>query len=134
LYEIDQDSFGNGWAIYARAGWGWTVGGIMTASGVQPIPGTEENLFAVTYDGGYSLPNDSNQSGPPLPMAIREACIQLASTLFRSRGQDANVVAESDGDASIQRGYLGGVESAPASNGGLPGAIAAMVRPWRRGI
>lgn len=132
-YEVERTDAGEGWAIYAAQGWRWTAPGVQTVSDEPvPQPGQERRLFSVTYTGGFTLPNDTDQTGPALPFTLREACALLAVTLWKGRGRDGNVVAESAGDASVQYGYLGGVAAAPNENGGLPGAIAAMVQPWRR--
>lgn len=134
-YSVETDSNGDGWALYAPFGWQWTAAGLQGIDR-QPIPlvGSERRAFTVTYVGGYGLPNDTTPPSPTLPTIISEACIMLAGTLWRRRGRDANVMAESVGDASVQFGYLGGVDSAPGERFGIPHEIAAMLDGYRRAV
>jgi hypothetical protein len=130
-YELEADSQGNGWALYASTGWMWSAPGVQTISAYPvPLPGQERRAYAVTYTGGYCLPNDTVQAAPFLPVEVSEACLLLAAHLWRQRGRDGNVVAESDGDASVTLGAIGGVSA--ASSGGIPPAIAAMLDRYRR--
>lgn len=130
-YTLETDSAGEGWALYAEAGWMWTAPGVQTIDSVMvPLPGSERAAYAVTYSGGYALPNDTDQTAPLLPYEVAEACALLAAHLWRRKGVDGDVVSESDGDASVTRGALGGVSS--ADFGGIPPAIAAMVDAYRR--
>lgn len=135
LYEIEQDSDGNGWCVYAPGGWTWTAPGMQLSSNPpEPLPGMERQLYEVQYSGGYCLPNDLTQSEPYLPPGIKEACIMLSCHLWRQAGRDGNIISESVGGASVQYGYIGGVDSSPANHGGIPGWIAAMLHPYKRAV
>lgn len=134
-YEIEPDSRGEGWALYASAGWSWTAPAVQTIDEMPvALAGMERRTFEVMYTGGYYLPNDTVKSGVALPAVLTEACLMLAATMWSERGRGANVMAESVGDASVQFGYLGGVDAAPASNGGIPGTIAAMLDGYKRAV
>lgn len=134
LYEIETDSGGNGWAIFAEGGWLWTTPGVQTsAEGPNPLPGMERKLYAVTYTGGFTLPNDTvPTTNPVLPFEIQEATTLLSAHLYAQRGRDGNVVSESVGDASVNLGFIGGVDAAPRESFGIPASIAAMLDGWRR--
>lgn len=132
-YVVETDTRGDGWALYAETGWERTGPGVQTISATPvALIGEERAAFTVTYAGGYSLPNDSVKPGPLLPTTISEACLMLACTLWRQRGRDANVIAESVGDASIQLGFIGGIDSAPRESFGIPAGIAAMLDAYKR--
>ena len=130
-YSLETDQEGNGWALYAESGWLWTAPGVQTIDPVLvPLPGSERQAYSVTYTGGYALPNDTSQTAPLLPFELTEACTLLAAHLWHRKGVDGDVVAESDGDASVSRGAISGVSS--ADFGGIPPAIAAMLEAYRR--
>lgn len=134
-YEIEVDPTRNeGWAIYGAAGWYWTApGAVTTAERLQPLPGQEHRKFIVTYTGGYGCPNDSPSSADPqLPVEITEACLLQAAHLWKQRGRDGNVVGESVGEASVQYGFIGGVDAAPRESHGIPASIAAMLDAFKR--
>jgi hypothetical protein len=130
-YTVETTSSGEGWSIFAEDGWLWTAPGVQTIDSIPvPLPGSERSAYSVTYTAGYALPNDTDQTAPLLPFEVAEACTLLAAHLWRRRGVDGDVVSESDGDASVSRGAIGGVSS--ADFGGIPPAIAAMVDAYRR--
>lgn len=132
-YEIETDSAGNGWALFAESGWRWTAAGRQTTSeDLVPLPGTERAAYLVTYSGGYTLPNDSDQTGPKLPFEIQEATTLLAAHLWQQRGRDGNVISESEGAASVAFGFIGGADAAPKESFGIPASIAAMLDGWVR--
>lgn len=135
LYEIEPDAGGNGWALFAEGGWLWTAPGSQTiAEALVPLAGMERKLYAVTYTGGFTLPNDSSPATPPtLPFEIQEATTLLAAHLYAQRGRDGNVIGESVGDASVTLGVIGGADAAPRESFGIPASIAAMLDGWRRG-
>lgn len=98
----------------ADAGLVLRVGGIWPATGLLRGGIVEEELamatadgqgYVVTYEAGWVTPGQAvtGWSGPPrsLPEDIEEATIQIVSNLYRARGADANIIAESLGDASI---------------------------------
>jgi hypothetical protein len=133
-YEVETDSGGLGWAIYAESGWLWTAPGVQTISEMPvPLPGAERKVYAVTYTGGFTLPNDTLPNVPPtLPFEIQEATTLLAAHLYAQRGRDGNVVGESVGDASVTLGFIGGPDAAPRESFGIPASIAAMLDGWKR--
>lgn len=132
-FEVEESDAGEGWCLYSESGWGWTTAAVSSYSGgVTPVVGEERRAFQLTYTAGYSLPNDTDQSGPALPPPIVEAAIALSCHLWRQKGRDLNITAETDGDASVTLGVVGDASESPAANLGIPGSIAAMVDPWRR--
>lgn len=65
-----------------------------------PLPGTEETLFAVTYDGGYYTRPQTDASGSltdtdiTLPWDLEDACIELVRNFPRRTGRDSSVKSE----------------------------------------
>jgi hypothetical protein len=131
-YEIEDYQGG---VIYRRYGFPWT--GLGRADIVQEdrLPGTQQKLITVTYDGGWVTPYQADQGingdTQTLPFDIEEACIQTVVSMYRSRGQDRNIVSESLGSASVS---YGGVNSAIGRGAGgiIPDSAAALLNPYRR--
>lgn len=119
--------------IYAESGWEWTVQGVQTISAeLQPVPGSERPAFEVTFTGGYWLPNDNGAmpgTATALPVAITEACLQLATMLHLARGRDQSVQSEQTGNASVS--YRA---NSSDDAGGLPASIARMLAGYRRAV
>ncbi|MCP3105537.1 hypothetical protein LZ198_42505 [Myxococcus sp. K15C18031901] len=95
-----------GGLLYRLAGlWPVTahVGGLvtLTADSHQGHPGA----LAVTYTGGYVTPGqlalDASLGPATLPAEVEEAAILEACALYRGRGRDSDVSAESLGDWSV---------------------------------
>lgn len=98
----------DGGLVYCRNGWRGTALFAPTIS-FEPeyIPGTERRAYSVTYTGGYCLPNDTLRTTPELPYSLVEAAINFTVSLWRAKGRDEAIQAESVGDASVQ--FAGGV-------------------------
>ncbi len=79
------------------------VGGLVTTT-VELRQGSPAAL-AVTYTGGYVTPGqvalDATVGPVTLPADVEEAAILEACALYRGRGRDADVSAESLGDWSV---------------------------------
>lgn len=127
-YSIDPSAT----MIVAEAGWEDTRVGVQSvASRLNLIPNTEQALFVVTFDGGYSLPNDAPAGTPTLPALITEGCLQLAATLYGQRGVDGRVQSEQVGSASIS--YRVSYDGDGSING-IPKNIAQLLSPYRRAV
>lgn len=122
-YEINSDA----WGIYAATGWRNTAAALQTMSAeLELVPGTERAAFEVTYTGGYWLPNDTAQVGTALPASLIEAAISFTVTLYRAKGRDEAVQAESLGEASVQ--FAGGV----AGRDLIPAGVRTVLDLFRR--
>lgn len=115
--------------IYRADGWRSTALGVQTtAAELQRLPGTEDNLYEVTFTGGYYLPNDTAKVGTALPYGITEAAIALVVTWHLNRGRNLNVQAEAVGEASIQMASaVGGVDA-------IPNFVRSMLAPFKRAV
>lgn len=117
--------------IFSDTGWEWTALGLQTISReLVLVPGTEREAFKVTFTGGWYLPNDTTQAGEALPVAITEACLQLATTLHLQRGTNRSVQAEAVGEASVQLR----ADTEGSVVGGIPAGIASMLSPFKRAV
>jgi hypothetical protein len=127
-YSIDP----TGLMIVAESGWEDTRLVVQSVSSrLNRLPTTEQALFVVTFDGGYTLPNDTVITTALLPPLITEACLMLAATLYGQRGVDGRVQSEQVGGASIQ--YRVSYEGDGSING-IPKNIAQMLSPYRRAV
>ena len=127
-YSIDSKLGG----IYSETGWEWTALGVQTAAReLVQIPGTERRAFKVTFTGGWCLPNDTTQAGAALPVAITEACLQVATMLHLQRGTDRSVQGESEGSASIQFRVI---SDGDGGAGGMPASVVRMLAPYKRAV
>ena len=59
--------------IERDGGWNWTAHFLPNVT-QYGLPGTEQRVIVVTYDGGYVLPQDAS---PTLPEDLEDAAIQL---------------------------------------------------------
>lgn len=121
----------------ADAGLVLRIGGIWPATGLLRGGIVQEELalatadgqgLVVTYTGGWITPGQAatgGWSGPArsLPEDIEEATIQIVSNLYRARGADANVLAESLGDASY---------TYAAERKAIPESALALLEPYRQ--
>lgn len=118
-YAIQGD--GEHGAIYREGGWRWDVA-YAQAIQLHPLPGTEQFLYRVTYNGGYvTRPQGGTMT---LPHDIEDACIQLVSQRYRWNPRDAGVASERllSWNASYRTGVAGwDIDS-----------VAAQLAPYRR--
>lgn len=104
-YTIVGDLADGGLVYRLESAWPDTarVGGLVTTT-VDLRQGNPEAL-AVTYTGGYVTPGqvalDASVGPVTLPPDVEEAAILEACALYRGRGRDADVSAESLGDWSV---------------------------------
>lgn len=105
--EVDSDAYSvhdadRGY-LYRADGWQRSS---LRASALtdRTYPGGEQHDHVVTYDAGYTVPDDG--AGYTLPASIERGCIRLASSFIREKGTDVRTVARSMADASISFGGL----------------------------
>lgn len=91
-------------------------GGVVTAGRF----GTERKNIRVTYTAGWRTPAQGGTQ--TLPAALEDACVQLVSTRWRSRGKDLRVVAETHAGGNSYT--FGGV--------GVPPEVMAALGPFVR--
>lgn len=92
---------GKGW-IYRATGWYWTAS-FFSNVGHDPYVGSEGDLYAVTYVGGYVTPQQAVDSVGTrnLPYDLEDACVQAVVSRYQSRGQDRRIMQESLLSASV---------------------------------
>lgn len=126
-YEITSNKL----FVFSSTGWEWTALGLQTISReLVMVPGTEREAFKVTFTGGWCLPNDTTQAGTLLPVAITEACLQLATTLHLQRGTNRAIAAEAVGEASVQMR----ADTEGSVSNGIPAGIASMLSAFKRAV
>lgn len=104
-------------------------GVIWTAASVPNIerdqsPGSERNLYTVTYAGGYVTPQQAGTRS--LPYDIEQAVIMACTAAYRNRGADPSIKSESLLSASV-------AYSEGDSYIGLSNSIKALLAPYARG-
>lgn len=122
-YAIEDDTG----LLFRRVGWPFS--GSRRPDIVQDDrwPGTEERTIVVTYAGGWVTPRQADLDGTltrSLPYDVEHAAILTVAALYRSRGTDPSIAAESLGSASVT--YRGSAAVL------LPDAAAAILAPYRR--
>jgi hypothetical protein len=104
--EYSIESSGGG-LLYKASGWPLTG---VSRGGLPPqndlLAGSEASNITVVYTAGYVTPaqfTSPGWAGPArsLPYDLEEACVQLATSLYRNGGQAQNVLSESLGDYSV---------------------------------
>lgn len=102
---------------------------IRYAPSQDPVPFTGPKIIRVNYTAGYVLPNDGGTRS--LPYDLEEAALVTAVSIYRSRGADRRVQAESLGDASVT--YRQNVPAQGAGMGGfIPDEVLATLDKYRR--
>lgn len=86
--------------------------------------------ITVTYQAGYSLPNDCNTQGVrPLPSDLESACSKLVVMRYRTRGRDPTVVERGQpGLVGSERYWVG---PTPGQRGAYPSDIADTLDRYR---
>lgn len=117
----------DGGMIYAPDGWRNTASYAQTIS-PEPefLPGTERRAYEVTYTGGYYFPNDTTKAGAELPFELAEAAVNFTVSLWRAKGRDEAIQAESVGDASVQ--FAGG----GSGRDFIPPGVRSVLDSYRR--
>lgn len=118
-YEIEDADAGIVWGESS-----WTRRGRTIGIAADFVPGTGQKLIEVAYSGGYVLPGDSVGTRN-LPYDIEEAAIITAVSLYRARGADRRVAAESVGDGSATYRLSGG-------DGIIPQEAVELLAKYRR--
>lgn len=123
-YEVHDANEGS---IYAKGGFLWTAA---VREGMIPeaMAGYERRLYEVTYTGGWICPTQAGTRD--LPEEIEQACLELVVLRWRARGRDPSIKSESL--MSWSASYDRGGSDSEISDGGMPPAVAEMLRPWRR--
>ena len=87
---------------------GWPNTGVMLdIARPMVLPGSELRDHIVVYVGGYYLPNDAVPDAgtyplaQPLPSVLVEACLAVATSVYRARGEDHSIESETVGNASV---------------------------------
>lgn len=111
--------------IYNAGGWYNTSSTIANIES-DPVPGTEDILYVVTYKGGWVTPAQTGTRD--LPYDIEQACIELVVSKYRSKGRDPNITSESLMSAGV--GYR--VAGADDQDTDLPASIKDVLRQYRR--
>lgn len=84
----------------------------------------------ITYQAGYSLPNDNDVEGiPSLPPDLETACIRLVVGRYRARGRDPVLMERTQGQmVGTERYWVG---ATPGQNGPYPNEIMATIERYR---
>jgi len=85
------------------ASWRWT--GRTTSIEGDPQGGSEQALYRLTYTAGWITP--AQEAGPlvrDLPYDIEDACLRLATLVYKGRGRDESVKSRKLMSASITYG------------------------------
>lgn len=113
-------------ALYRANGWGRSGGlrmwGTEAYSSGYILPGYQDQRYSVTYQAGYVLPSES---GPTLPGAVEQACIETVKAWYMGRDSDPAVSSVQVGQLRVS--YRGeGASSTPV--GSLPSAALGLLR------
>lgn len=103
-YDIHDSEAGE---IVSDGTWSWTATE-STDITRDPIVGTEEALYEVTYTGGWITPkqDDDGVGSRNLPYDIERACIDLVKALYYQRTIDPSVQSKKVSKGSVT--YSGG--------------------------
>jgi hypothetical protein len=103
-YEIEDADTGTVRAI----GWNWDFTGRYGADIIaDPVAGTEEPLYQVTYTGGYVTPEQDANDGAltrNLPFDIERVIVDYVSSLWLGGGRDKSVVAKTTTRGNVSFG------------------------------
>lgn len=133
---VDSDSYsihsaGAG-TIYREGGWVWTAGSLANIAR-DPLPGTEQKLYTVTYAGGYVTQPQVDDDGTltrTLPYDLEQACILAVVQSYRQLGRDRAIKSESLLKYSVS--YGSPPPSSIVGGSGLPPEVEAMLNPYVR--
>lgn len=128
-YEIHGDGMSG--EIRRDGGWIWTAGSKVHFIEAVPLPGSERLMYEVTYEAGFVTPAKAADlsKARTLPYDLEDACIQLISARYLSRGTNPYIKSEKLMSHSIT--YIG-----ESSNGGggaaIPSRVETLLHPYRR--
>lgn len=113
--------------LYRSTGWAWTAQ-LMSNSVADPLPGTEQQSFEVTYDAGWVTQPQVDGDGSltkTLPEDLEDACLLAVVTRYRGQGQDMRIKSEKSLEYSVI--YAGNGEL-------LTPAVKEMLGPYRNPV
>lgn len=92
------------------------------------LPGAQRWRYAVTYQAGFVLPEESN---PTLPGGVERAALETIKSWYQARsGRDPALVVVSMGTERVQYAAPG----AATEIGALPPVALSLLAPWRPGL
>jgi len=95
--------------IHNSGGWTWTCAGLDNID-ASSMPGTEQLLYQVQYDGGYVTANQvtlTTFATRTLPYEIEQAAIDFAALMYHRQGDDPRIQSESVDGASVSYSVTG---------------------------
>lgn len=113
--------------VRRSGGFLWTAATAGESVTGQGVIGSERRLYRVTYAGGFICPGQAT-AGPPalvrdLPEDLEQACIDLVTSLYRRRGRDQGITAES---------ILGESVAYDTTAGDMPASVWTAIAPYMR--
>lgn len=122
-YQIEDAKAG---FVYSDGGFPWTAQNVGNVA-QDGLPGSEAPDLIVTYTGGYVCPGQvtTGEHGlaRTLPVDLEDAVVQMVVSRWRNKGNDARVLSERVGDASITY-----------TDKEIPDEIAALLAPYVRAV
>lgn len=105
--------------IFRLDGWQWTARYTERLTSAPLQPGTEDNRFLVTYNGGYvTRPQGGSVNLPP---DIEQAVLWGVANLWRHRGREIHAQAETEDFAAVDW-----------KSAALPPASKSLLLPYKR--
>jgi hypothetical protein len=131
---VDSDDYkihnANAGLIFRSGGWWWDAH-LTPSAARRPLPGSEDKLYTVTYDGGwYTQPQDDADGAVTrnLPYDIEEAAIELVRVIYLSKNRDPSVRSEKLLSWSASYGDSPLVE---LRKGSMPSPVRRMIDAYR---
>lgn len=91
-YAVRDDQAG---IIFRATSWPWSAGRTRSITWPQ-VPGSEDAVVQVVYDGGWVTPAQATQMLPrTLPYDLEDACITMVVARWSRQGSDPRVKSES---------------------------------------
>jgi hypothetical protein len=111
--------------VLRHLGGGWGFSGSRFGAAGDPLPGTERQVYTVTYAGGWVTPGQATAELPrTLPYDVEGAVLDLAVDAWRDRGRDKSIV---------KRTLLSGsVTYATDQAGALPESVRHVLDRYKR--
>lgn len=126
-YSVEDAEAG---ALYRPVGWGRSGGmrmwGTEAYASGYILPGYQDQRYSVTYQAGYTLPE---QSSPTLPGAVEQACLETVKAWYFAR--DSDPAASSVQVGQLRVSYRDQNQSAPI--GAVPAAALGLLRNYYAG-
>lgn len=126
--------------LFRARGWEWTVGTGWGLGGVYPVARSEEPQFAVTYTGGWTVP-DVDASTFTLERDIEKAVIKTIAAALKGGADDvaeALAGAESIRIGPLQANFPSASSRAADAAAGRPVSVPthalALLEPYRRAV